>query len=156
IMRAGRSDNVKAHFVGSVVYIEHSDYDMMDFNPAMLIDGQQRLTTVSLLLEALARQVGDGEPVDGFSARKLRHYYLLNREEEGDRRFKLVLTQTDRDTLIALVRQKQPPHDASLRITDNFNFFDSKIKALSGADIQALCSGLAKLLIVGIALSKDH
>ena len=47
----------------------------------MVIDGQQRLTTVSLLLEAIARRLGDTEPVDGFSARKLRNYYLLDPEE---------------------------------------------------------------------------
>ena len=43
-----------------------------------MIDGQQRLTTVTLLLEALARSLGDSEPVEGFSAEKLRNYYLLN------------------------------------------------------------------------------
>ena len=65
-----------------------------------MIDGQQRLTTVTLILEALARQLGDSEPVDGFSARKLRSYYLLNPLEEGERGFKLLLTQTDKASLL--------------------------------------------------------
>src|SRR5688572_6583826 len=42
--------------------------------PLLVIDGQQRLTTVALLLEALARAIGDEEPIAGFSAAKLRHY----------------------------------------------------------------------------------
>jgi uncharacterized protein with ParB-like and HNH nuclease domain len=57
----------------------------------LVIDGQQRLTTLSLLIEALARAVGDTEPVQGFSSTKLRHYYLSNPLEGGERYFKLLL-----------------------------------------------------------------
>src|SRR3954454_16909747 len=93
IMRAGRDDDVSAHFVGSVVYIEKGLYQVSTQSPLLVIDGQQRLTTVTLLLEALARRLGDTEPVDGFSSNKIRHYYLLNPLEEGERGFKLLLTQ---------------------------------------------------------------
>ena len=68
-----------------------------------MIDGQQRLTTVTLLLEALAGELGDREPMDGFSAKKLRNYYMLNPLEEGERRYKLLLSQTDKTSLIALL-----------------------------------------------------
>ncbi len=91
ICRVGSKDDVGAHFVGSVVYIEKGIYQVMAQTPLLVIDGQQRLTTVSLLLEVLARHLGDAEPLDGFSARKLRNYYLLNPEEEGERRFKLLM-----------------------------------------------------------------
>lgn len=50
-----------------------------------MIDGQQRLTTAMLLLEALSRHLGDDEVMDGFSAMKLRNYYLLNPYESGER-----------------------------------------------------------------------
>jgi hypothetical protein len=50
-----------------------------------------RLVAVSLLIEALARALGDSEPVDGFSAVKLRHHHLSNPLESGDRYFKLLL-----------------------------------------------------------------
>ncbi|MCY4518482.1 MAG: DUF262 domain-containing protein, partial [Acidimicrobiaceae bacterium] len=103
ILRSGSDDGIDAHFVGSIVYIEESQFHVMNRPPLLVIDGQQRLTTVMLILEALARHVGDAEPVDGFSAAKLREYYLRNRLESGDRRFKLLLTQTDRTSLIALV-----------------------------------------------------
>ncbi len=108
-----------------------------------------------LLLEALARQLGDEEPVDGFSAKKLRHYYLLNPLEEGERAFKLLLTQTDKQSLLALVQQRPEPAEPSLRVTDNFAFFEKRVLEIS-TDLTTLCKGIAKLMIVDIALSRDQ
>ena len=127
VMRAGANDDVSAHFVGSVVYIEKGLYQVTTQSPLLVIDGQQRLTTVTLLLEVLARHLHDSEPVEGFSAKKIRHYYLLNELEEGDRAFKLILTQTDKDTLISLVQQKDLPAEHSLRLQQNFEFFEGQI-----------------------------
>ena len=95
ILRAGADDEIFAHFIGSIVYIEEGLYQVTSQSPLLVIDGQQRLTTVSLIIEALARHVGDSETVEGFSAKKLRHYYLLNSLEDGKQRYKLLLTQTD-------------------------------------------------------------
>jgi len=108
-----------------------------------------------LIIEALARRLGDTEPVDGFSAKKLRNYYLLNPLEDGERGFKLLLTQTDKHSLLALMQQKPLPADPSLRIKDNFAFFDEQVRAL-GSDLVPLCKGLAKLVIVDIALSRER
>jgi hypothetical protein len=58
-----------------------------------------------LLIEALARALGENEPLDGFSAKKLRNYYMLNPLEDGDRRYKLVLSQTDK-ALLAVNHQQ--------------------------------------------------
>ena len=155
IMRAGHDDDVNAHFVGSVVYIEKGMYQVSSQSPLLVIDGQQRLTTVSLLLEALARKLGDTEPIDGFSAKKLRNYYLLNPLEEGERGFKLILTQTDKDTLVALMQQRPLPEDGSLRVAQIFKFLTEQINRL-GADLPVLCKGLAKLVIVDVALNRDQ
>ncbi len=155
IVRTGGNDAISAHFVGSIVYIEKGLYQVSSQSPLLVIDGQQRLTTATLILEALARQLGDSEPVDGFSAKKLRSYYLLNPLEEGERGFKLLLTQTDKASLLALVQQKAQPTDQSLRVTENFAFFEEQVKNL-GADLSALCHGLAKLVVVDIALSRDQ
>jgi uncharacterized protein with ParB-like and HNH nuclease domain/predicted transport protein len=155
ILRAGRAQDVAAHFIGSVVYIEKSLYQVMGPTPLLVIDGQQRLTTVSLLLAALARHL-DGEPVVGFSARKIRNYYLLNPEEEGEGGFKLLLTQADKDSVLAVVQGKPLPSNPSLRVRENFEFFDTQISTLGETDLMALCQGISKLLIVDIALSKDQ
>ena len=155
IIRAGSDDEIGAHFIGSVVYIEKGLYQVSSQSPLLVIDGQQRITTAMLLLEALARHLGSSEPVDGFSAKKIRHYYLLNPLEEGERGYKLILTDTDKDSLLALVNQKPLPENYSHRIKENFNFFDKKLTKLEG-DYEAVCRGLAKLIIVDIALNREQ
>ena len=155
IVRTGENDAVSAHFIGSIVYIERGLYHVTGSSPLLVIDGQQRLTTVSLLIEALARALGKDEPIDGFSSRKLRNYYLLNPEESGDRLYKLILTQTDKSSLIAIVDEVGQPKEASIRVTQNYELFESWIAARAG-DLRAVCNGLAKLVIVDISLSRDQ
>ena len=120
ILRTGRNDEVSAHFVGSIVYVEKGLYQVSSQSPLLVIDGQQRLTTVMLLIKALARALGNDEPLDGFSAKKLRNYYLLNPLEEGERGYKLLLSQTDKASLKALLDQQPKPTEHSLRIEANF------------------------------------
>lgn len=155
IMRTGKNDNISAHFIGSIVYIEKGLYQVSSQTPLLVIDGQQRLTTINLILEALAKRLGDLEPVDGFSAKKIRHYYLLNPLEEGERNFKLLLTQTDKSSLLALLQQKPLPREYSMRIKENYEFFEEKINTL-GTDLEPLCKGLAKIIIVDISLNRDQ
>ena len=152
IMNVG-SNNVPSHFIGSIMYIKDSS-PISKPEPLLVIDGQQRLTTVSLLLEALARKIGDNE-IEGFSAKKIRHYYLINPLETGDRKYKLLLSQNDRNTYISIIEQREYPKDFSVRIKDIFEYFTNKIDKLSENDIQNLCLGLSKLFIVDISLSRD-
>ena len=155
IIRAGANDEISAHFIGSIVYIEQGLYQVSSGSPLLVIDGQQRLTTVSLIIEALARYLGDDEPIEGFSARKLRNYYLLNPEEADLKHYKLLLTQTDEQTLLAIINRKPLPQPSSIRICENFEFFDGEVKKL-GDDVGALCKGLDKLLLVDISLDRQQ
>ena len=156
ILRAGSSDAIAVHFIGSIVYVEQGLSQVTHQAPLLVIDGQQRLTTVSLLIEALARAIGDeDEPADGFSAPKLREYYLTNRLEKGDRYFKLLLSQTDNASLKAIIRNSELPQHESLRVTQNFELFTELLAAQKG-DLAPVCRGLAKLVVVDIALSRDQ
>ena len=155
ILRAGSSDTIAVHFIGSIVYVEQGLSQVTHQAPLLVIDGQQRLTTVSLLIEALARALGDGEPVDGFSAAKLRHYYLSNPLESGDRYFKLLLSQTDNASLKAIIKHTEQPKEPSLRVTQNFDLFTELLAEQKG-DLAPVCRGLAKLVVVDIALSRDQ
>ena len=155
IVRTGNNSSIAAHFVGSIVYIQRGLYQVSSPAALLVIDGQQRLTTVMLILEALAKRLGSEEPLDGFSAKKIRSYYLLNSLEEGERGFKLLLTQTDKQSLLALLRGLPQPPEPSVRINNNFVFFEEQIKALGG-DLTQLCKGLAKLVIVDVALTRDQ
>jgi len=155
IVRTGSNEAVSAHFVGSIVYIEKGLYQVTSQSPLLVIDGQQRLTTVTLLIAALAKALGDTEPVDGFSPRKLRNYYLLNPEESGERHYKLILSQTDRASLTAIVGDAEQPKEYSLRVTQNYELFEALIAGCKG-DFKAVCNGLAKLMVVDLALSRDQ
>lgn len=156
IVRCGENDKITVHFIGSIVYIEEGLSQVTHQAPLLVIDGQQRLTTVTLLLAALAEAIGDeGEPFEGFSQRKIRNYYLLNPEEDGERHFKLLLSQTDRETLTATVGGTVQPGTPSRRISENHALFKDWIGSCQG-DLGKLCKGLAKLVLVDIALNREQ
>src|SRR3990172_2597108 len=67
IVRSGKNHKIAVHFIGSIVYIEGGLPQAPHQAPLLVIDGQQRPTTVTLFLAALAEAVAEGEPVDGFS-----------------------------------------------------------------------------------------
>jgi uncharacterized protein with ParB-like and HNH nuclease domain len=155
IVRCGSSDKIAVHFVGSIVYVESGLSQVTHQAPLLVIDGQQRLATVSLLLAALAKAVANSEPFDGFSRRKIKNYYLLNPEESGERHFKLLLSQTDKASLTAIVDDGEEPQHPSLRIKANFESFEKWI-AEGTVELAVLCKGLAKLVVVDIALTRDQ
>lgn len=155
VVRCGRNDHIPVHFIGSIVYVESGLSQVTHQAPLLVIDGQQRLTTVSLLLTALAEAVGETEPFEGFSQRKIRNYFLLNPEEIGERHFKLLLSQTDKDTLTALVGKHPQPDNHSLRVSENYAAFQKWIKS-DVVNLPILCKGLAKLVVVDIALNRDQ
>ncbi len=155
IVRCGSSNKIAVHFVGSIVYVESGLSQVTHQSPLLVIDGQQRLTTVSLLLAALAKAVAEGEPFDGFSQRKIMNYYLLNPEESGERHFKLLLSQTDKASLMAIVGDGVKPQHQSLRITANYESFEKWITE-GKVELATLCKGLAKLVVVDIALTRDQ
>ncbi len=155
IVRSAADGSITGHFVGSVVYIEEAQSNASRWSPYLVIDGQQRLTTVSLILAALAEALGESETSDGFTARKIRNLYLSNPEETGERRFKLLLSQTDKPSLSAIVGQAPMPKESSIRIAANYEFF---LKRLKGSqDLQdRVWAGLAKLMIVDVSLTRGQ
>ena len=149
------TDDTVEHFIGSIVYVKKSSL-VSQPHPLLVIDGQQRLATVTLLLSALAEALGDDEPIDGFSARKVRNYYLLNPEEKNGRHYKLLLSQTDKDTLISIVSKKDlPVSKHSIRIKQNFDLFKEWIDQDKGK-LDTICKGLNKLMVVQIGLDRDN
>ncbi|MBM3214028.1 DUF262 domain-containing protein [Candidatus Poribacteria bacterium] len=143
------------HFIGSIVYIERGLYHTSSVPHLLVIDGQQRLTTISLLLEALARAIEQQRTESLINPRRLRNYYLFNAEEEDDLRFKLLLTQNDKPTLCRLLTHKSLPQPHSRRIVENHAFFTDRI-AKSGVDLRALYEGISKLIVVDISLDRGH
>ena len=154
IVRA-TDDDVPGHFVGSIVYVEKGLYQVAAVPQLLVIDGQQRLTTMSLLLVALGRAFEASGSDSEMTRRKLNSYYLINDQESDDKRFKLVLTRNDKETLIRLLEDREPPTKPSLRIQENFKFFEEQI-AKSDLSLDQLYQGLSKLIIVDVSLDRGH
>ncbi|NVK58093.1 MAG: DUF262 domain-containing protein [Alteromonadaceae bacterium] len=155
VYRAGSNKDIDVHFVGSIVYIEDGLSTNTQRSPNLVIDGQQRLTTITLLLAALAEAVGEDEPVEGFSADEIRETYLTNHRRKGNEFYKLLLTRTDRETLKAIVGQYDYPSPQSDRIVENYTTFTNRLAA-GKAVVETICKGLGKLIMVDIALSREH
>lgn len=161
IVQSGKQDHLGAHFTGSIVYVERDQGTRTSVEPDLIIDGQQRVTTVTLLLAAVAARLEqlpleEQEPVEGFSPKKIRGLYLTNEYEDGDRYFKLILSQADKDALKAIVRGAPMPSAVS-RVVRNYALFVAKL-ADRRADIVSVCIGLRKLVVVDVKLSRgvDH
>ncbi|MCA9965967.1 MAG: DUF262 domain-containing protein [Anaerolineales bacterium] len=108
------------HFLGSLVVINDGNRD--GIIPAFkLVDGQQRLTTISLLLYALYDLIQDEKPDIATNIRPL----LVNQYANGSSYFKIWPTKKydDRDTYISLVRDGVLLEDSKSKILEAYNFF---------------------------------
>lgn len=154
IIKAGSNDEITGHFMGSVVYIEEGLHSLTSHSPLLIIDGQQRLTTSTLLIAALTEVIGNDEIIDGFTEKELREYYLINPLKSDDRRYKLLLSETDEASLKSIVDQKSLPTNYSQRIVRNFEFFQKKLSNKS--ILETVCKGLSKLIVVDVALQRGQ
>jgi uncharacterized protein with ParB-like and HNH nuclease domain/predicted transport protein len=159
IVRVGSDKNAKAHFVGSVVYVE-AEETSASVTRWLLIDGQQRLTTLTLLLAALRNRIKDDDDAEGEGISKdlpspeaIEDSYLANRHVKGDRRFKLRLRRADHETLSALVEGKALPEPVSERVVENFEFFQDQLKE---ADLAQVFRGIRKLVAVDVHLTRGQ
>jgi len=161
IVHAGAT-KLEAHFIGSVVYVERSLYSHSDVPELLVIDGQQRLTSTTLLIAALTREIqkrhNDGfeDIIDGTNAKKLKKYYLCNDAEESPLFYKLILTKADDDALRSIVDGKAIKDDeSSLRVIQNFLLFEKKLQNATVEQLNDVYNGLQKLMIVDIALDRE-
>lgn len=141
------------HFVGSIVNIAEQAMPT-GVQKYMIIDGQQRMTTLSLLLLALRDYAIKNWEDTTINARRIDNMLLKNEYESGDERYKLLLTETDRDILMRLVEEKPIPDDTRSKLLDNYKFFAGKIadKELQPAEVY---ESIGKLQIVNITLDRS-
>jgi uncharacterized protein with ParB-like and HNH nuclease domain len=155
ILRVAEDDSVTGHFIGSIVYIERGIYQVASVPQLLVIDGQQRLTTLSLLLAALGRFIEERGAESDISRRRINNYFLFNSEEEGDLYYKLQLTQGDRKTLVSVIEGTDLPEGPSNRIVENHRFFEDQVRK-SGLEPGTIYKGISKLIIVDISLDRDR
>ncbi|UOR90945.1 DUF262 and DUF1524 domain-containing protein [Helicobacter pylori] len=146
IIKIGGNDKMDGHFIGSILYvldsITHSN------NALLIIDGQQRLTTITLLLTALRNHLSDE-----VKRKEIEDHYLINSDKDGDKKFRLILSESDKDTLLSLIdKDRRKPSEFSSKIMENFKLFEEWV---SNTDkLETIFKGLDKLMIVEIALEK--
>ncbi|MBH0227768.1 DUF262 and DUF1524 domain-containing protein [Helicobacter pylori] len=146
IIKIGGNDKMNGHFIGSILYV--LDGNTHSNNPLLIIDGQQRLTTITLLLIALRNHSSDEVK------RKEIESYLINSNKDGDKKFRLILSESDKDTLLSLIdKDRRKPSEPSSKIMENFKLFEEWIRKNTDK-LETVFKGLDKLMIVWIALKK--
>ncbi len=154
VLDIGKNDEIRSHFLGSIVYIEPGgSQNISAVSEILVIDGQQRLTTLSLLLLALGRAIEKSGREICITPKQISNYYLFNADEEGELRYKQLLTHHDKDTLIQLLENRKLPCNASPRLVENYRFFETKLQNTNFAEVYA---GISKLAIVDIALDRRY
>jgi uncharacterized protein with ParB-like and HNH nuclease domain len=155
ILRAANENEISGHFIGSLVYMVDTVYLTAVIPKLLVIDGQQRLTTLSLLLSVLSKAIrASNEEID-ISSEALEDFYLFNRHAKSSERYKLLLNQKDRETLIRLLEDTEIPDDKSQQLVDNYRYFETQIRKLD-IDLNSLYRGICKLMIVEISLERDR
>src|ERR1700730_9374029 len=154
VLRAAQTSGEQGHFLGSIVYIPTGD-SSAGFTQWLLIDGQQRLTTITLLMAALRDHIEEsawkGAENDP-TPKRIDAYFLRNVQEEGPRGQKLVLRRHDQATLSAILDRKELPESASECIRENYNFFREQLMENNPADVYR---GIGRLVIVDVALDRQ-
>lgn len=154
IIKTGGNDQIEGHFIGSIVFVHDGIYTT-NYNELLIIDGQQRLTTITLLFIALRDHLNDeDEFLEKFSCQKIQNRYLINSDEKGDKKFRLILSEPDRDTLLSLIdKDRRKPSEPSLKIMENFKLFEEWIRKNTDK-LETIFKGLEKLMVVEISLER--
>ena len=157
IVRVALDKKILAHFIGSIVYIEKNIYQASDITKLQVIDGQQRLTTILLLLAALGRALKKDSAKYEITQEKIENRYIFNIDELNAGRYKLILRRSDNEAFKKILDGKDIPEDQSTNIVHNFNFFQDKIKS-NEINIDLLYAGIKKLIIIDVSLEsgKDN
>ncbi|WP_120900822.1 DUF262 and DUF1524 domain-containing protein [Helicobacter pylori] len=146
IIKIGGNDKMNGHFIGSILYVLDGNTPS---SPLLIIDGQQRLTTITLLCIALRSHLSDEVKREEIES------YLINSDKDGDKKFRLILSESDKDTLLSLIdKNKRKPSEPSVKIMENFKLFEKWISENTDK-LETIFKGLEKLMIVYIALDKE-
>ena len=151
VLQAANAPNKGGHFLGSIVYTAAGAGEAT-FSRWLVIDGQQRLTTLTLLLAALRDHIQDfgwsGE--SGPTAAEIDDRFLQNAHKYGDEKPKLVLRRNDDQTLRKIVaRTGEPINDPASEVDDAYQLFRSVIE---GSNPSEIYRGFSNLLIVDVLL----
>lgn len=145
------SKNEENHFIGSIVFIHDGVYTSSEVKPLVVIDGQQRLTTITLLYLALYH-FAKGNKREA-KAEEINEVFLINKFVSEDSS-KLKLKQTDNNTKAfkyLLEGNKPEEYQEYSRVIENYSFFKKRIE---DSNFETILKGLKRLLFVEISLER--
>ncbi len=151
IFKAGEEENEARHFLGCIICVDEGEKQWDQ--PVLIIDGQQRVTTVLLLLEALARSLEREEKDYGEMTVSSLRRLMCNEDYVGDDRYKIRLSRDDQQHFVDVMAQYESGYDeGSSKIKQNFEFFLGKINYLGDEEARQFIKGLIGLQVVSILL----
>ena len=148
---SSNANSPSGHFLGSFVYVDSSDTSA-GFTRWMVIDGQQRLTTLTILLVALRDvlvHLGTSGDPNNPKPEAIDGLFLKNLYETGDRQRKLILRRTDDETLECLIEGRDLPTSPSERIVKAYELF---IQLLEEASLDLVYKGIMGLVVADVRL----
>jgi len=141
----------KSHFFGSIV-----SSIQLGTEDRYIIDGQQRITTVSLLLIAMVNASKEGliNAQDSKLVEKIFKRYLVDEYQEDERKVKLKPIKKDLQAFDALLYKSKNFYIKESNVTRNYDFFYDKV-IHSGLTIDELFETIKKLEVINIRLDED-
>lgn len=139
------------HFIGSIVFVHEGTYSTSEVKELVIIDGQQRLTTINILYVALYRFAKDNSRTQ--DAERLYNMFLTNQYVKNESS-KLKLKQTDTNSVAfkAIMLGTNTESIAFSNVTENYNYFRSVI---NDDNFELILRGLNRLIFVEISLERD-
>jgi uncharacterized protein with ParB-like and HNH nuclease domain len=139
------------HFIGSIVFVHEGTYSTSEVKELVIIDGQQRLTTINIIYVSLYRfAIESGNKQD---AERLYNMFLTNQYVKNESS-KLKLKQTDTNSLAfkAIMLGTNNESNSFSNVTENYNYFRSII---NDDNFELILRGLNRLIFVEISLERD-
>lgn len=147
----------EAYFIGSVVSIHNDDAKDKEL---VIIDGQQRITTISLMLLAIHNllESKDIQSASPMLKEQIKYNYLVKKYAEEEKRIRLKLIKDDNQVFLKLFDGHTVQHIANSNVTWNYLYFVERIKSLSdrGITVDQLYDAIQKLMIVDIKLKRGE
>ena len=142
--------NRGTHFIGSIVFIYEGAYNTSEVKELVIIDGQQRLTTINILYVSLYRFAEENSMLQ--EASKLHNIFLTNQYVEQESN-KLKLKQTDTNSLAfkSIMNATENEFYHYSNVIENFNYFKTLINQ---DNFFTILNGLKRLIFVEISLER--
>ena len=153
ILQTGKNEKVSSYFLGSIVYIHDGIYGVGE-KEFHVIDGQQRMTTLTLLFLAIYFKLKG--TILAKDADKIYNQYVVNPYSEKEIKLKLLPPEENLYILNKISHNKFNELEAfqDRNMLKNYLFFEKELETLSFEDMKHLSNGIEKLIYIDIALEK--